>query len=106
MDDITLSFPYSPPLYLWRQGLLNCRYAEGGEDDIDDAVRAKDDDEPDEPPHNRASALLALRLVARMRDKFKYAPEKDDERHPRKQQYERIDDLRNNLPEKGVECGH
>lgn len=91
--------PYLLPSYR----LANVRKIEGAKCDIDDAVRAEDDDEPNETPHNRALPLFTLRFIARMRDELKHAPEEHDERDRCEKQDYRIDDLRNDLPEKCVE---
>ncbi|MDP2655341.1 MAG: hypothetical protein Q8P17_02140 [bacterium] len=48
--------------------MADVREIERAERDIDDAVRAEYDDEPDEAPHNRALALFTLRFITGVRD--------------------------------------
>ncbi len=94
--------PLFPIAHLFR----NCRDAEGAEREIDDAVRAKDDHEPDDAPHNRLLPFGALRLVSRVCDELKYAPNEDHERTRREEQDKRINNLHDDLVEKRVESGH
>lgn len=79
---------------------------ERAERDVDDAVRAEDDDEPNETPHNRTLPFFTLRLVTRMRNELKHTPEEYNERDRRKKQDYRIDNLLDDFPEERVEYDH
>lgn len=76
---------------------LNQRETERTECDIDDAIRAEDDDETDDAPHDGAPPLLALTLVFRPFDELKHAPDEEDERRPSEKQDNRIDYLHYNF---------
>lgn len=91
-------------IYLFRN-FRDRRDAERAECDVDDAVCAEDDNEPDDAPHNRAATLLPLPLVPRSLDEFEYAPDEDDERARREKQDYRINNLHDDLREKFVENG-
>jgi hypothetical protein len=99
-------FSFPLPYLLPSYRLTNVREIEGAERDIDNAVCAEYDDEPNETPHNRALPLFTLRFIARVRDELKHAPEKHDERDRRKKQDYRIDNLHDDFPEERVEYGH
>jgi hypothetical protein len=86
--------------------LADVREIERAERDIDDAVCAEYDDEPDETPHNRTLPFFTLCFVARVRDELKHAPEEHDECDRRKKQDYRIDNLHDDFPEERVEYGH
>ena len=74
------------------------RDVEGTERDIDNTVRAKDDDESDNAPEDGALALLALALIPRPFDELEHAPEEEDERGGREKQDNRINNLHDDLP--------
>jgi len=78
---------------------------EGVERDVDDTVRAEDDNETDEAPEDSALALCALPFISSVCNEFERTPDEDDKRNSRKEQYQRIDYLRNNLIEECVEFG-
>lgn len=82
---------------------FNSGNVESPERDVDDAVGAKDYHETDETVENRLSPICALRLVASVGDKFKHAPDEDDERGGREEKNERINYLRNDLHEELIE---
>ena len=72
---------------------MNRCYVERAQSEIDDAVRAKDDDEPDKTPEERLSRLCPLRVIARMEDELKPTPDKEDERRSGEQEDNRVDYL-------------
>ena len=60
------------------RSFLNQWKAERAEREVDDAVRAEDDDEPDDAPHDGLFTLRTLRFISRMRDELKHSPDEED----------------------------
>ena len=82
---------------LYRRDGKSEHSVEGAERDIDNAVRAEDDDESDNAPEDSALALLALALIPRPFDELEHAPEEEDERGGREKQDNRINNLHDDL---------